>query len=59
MGNLNDVMISIIRKKDFEMESFVTGFHEYKNAWEPVKNEKLETRMEPENKEETDPLLVI
>ena len=34
----NDSVIPIIHEKDFEMESFVMGFHEYKNASTPVKN---------------------
>ena len=60
MENLtNDSVIPIIREKDFEMESFVMGFHNYKNASIPVKNEKLETCMEPENKEDKFAVTVI
>ena len=73
MGNLtNDLVVPTIRATDFEMDLFVMGFQEYKNTWTLVKNEKLETRMKPENEdknlktnlqllssEEIIPLLVI
>ena len=35
------------------------GFQEYKNAWTLVKNEKLETRMKPENEEDKFAVAVI
>ena len=73
MGNLtNDLVVPTIRTTDFEMDLFVMGFQEYKNAWTLVKIEKLETLMKPENEdknlktnlqllssEEIIPLLVI
>ena len=73
MVNLtNDLVVPIIHETDFEMDLFVMGFQEYKNAWTLVKNEKLETHMKSENKdknlktnlqllssEEITPLLVI
>ena len=34
-----------------EMKSTVMGFHVYRNKWEPVIGEILNTRMEPQNKE--------
>ena len=53
MENLtNDSVVPIMRETDFEMELFVMGFQECKNAWTPVNKEKIETRMEPENKED-------
>ena len=53
MENLtNDLVVPIMRETDFEMELFAMGFQECKNAWTPVKNEKTETRMEPESKED-------
>ena len=41
------------------MDLFVMGFQEYKNAWTLVKNEKLETRMKPENEEDKFAVAVI
>ena len=29
----NDSVVPIIREADFEMDLFVLGFQEYKNAW--------------------------
>ena len=52
-------MVPILRETDFEMDLFVMGFQEYKNAWTLVKNEKLETRMKPENKEDKFAVAVI
>ena len=52
MENLtNDPVVPIMHETDFEMELFVMGFQECKNAWTPVNKEKIETRMELENKE--------
>ena len=52
MENLtNDSVVPIMHETDFEMELFVMGFQECKNAWTPVNKEKIETRMELENKE--------
>ena len=52
-------MVPIMRETDFEMDLFVMGFQEYKNAWTLVKNEKLETRMKPENEEDKFAVAVI
>ena len=46
--NIN-TLIPILRKKEFEIVSYVMGCHDCKKIWEPVMKEKLETRMEPDN----------
>ena len=33
----------------FEVESYIKGYHAYKDIWVPEINEKLQARMEPEN----------
>ena len=52
-------MVPIIRETDFEMDLFVMGFQEFENAWTLVKNQKLETRMKSENKEDKFVVAVI
>ena len=52
-------MVPIIHETDFEMDLFVMGFQEYKNAWTLIKNKKLETRIKPENKEDKFAVAVI
>ena len=52
-------MVPIIRETDFEMDLFVMGFQEFKNTWTLVENQKLETRMKPENKEDKFAVAVI
>ena len=48
MENLtNDSVVPIICETDLEMDLFVMGFQEYKNAWTLVKIGKLEARMKP------------
>ena len=60
MENLaNDLVVPIIRETDFEMDLFVMGFQEFKNTWTLVENEKLKTRMKPENKEDKFAVAVI
>ena len=44
-----DTLIPIIGEKEFEIATYVTGYHDYKNIWKPAMKEKLETRMEPDN----------
>ena len=56
---LDDTVFPIIREKELEVESFVMGFHEYKNVWAPVENEKLDIRMEPGNKKDKFAVAVI
>ena len=41
MENLTiDLVVPIMRETDFEIELFVMGFQECKNAWTPVKMKK-------------------
>ena len=53
MENLSkqiDVLIPIIKERELNFKSFVMGFHEYPNIWQPKSNEILEVKMEPTNK---------
>ena len=43
----NDSVVPIICETDLEMDLFVMGFQECKNAWTLVKIEKLEARIKP------------
>ena len=52
-------MVPIIHETDFEMDLFVMGFQEFENVWTLVKNQKLETRMKSENKEDKFVVAVI
>ena len=45
-----DVLIPIIKERELNFKSFVMGFHEYRNIWQPKSNEILEVKMEPTNK---------
>ena len=38
-----------VRLSSFEVESYIKGYHAYKDIWVPEINEKLQARMEPEN----------
>ena len=42
-----ELVITLI--KEFEVQSYIKGYHVYKNEWIPFKGEVLETRKEPEN----------
>ena len=48
VANYEELM-EIILLKYHEMKSTVMGFHVYRNNWEPVIGEILNTRMEPQN----------
>lgn len=53
MENLLDdtmALIPIIPEEELKTESFVKGFHKWKNVWVLVKKGKMETGMEFENK---------
>ena len=41
--------LKIVIAKEYPHKSTVKGFHVYKEIWNPVEGEVLETRMEPEN----------
>ena len=43
------VELLIVVPKNWEVASYVKGYHEYKRVWTPISNEVLQTRMEPEN----------
>ena len=52
IGNVfinEDDLISVIVKASTEIDSYVKGYHVYKNIWRPTMNEELEAEMEPEN----------
>ena len=40
-----ELVITLI--KEFEVQSYIKGYHVYKNEWIPSKGEVLETRKEP------------
>ena len=53
-----DLVLMVVNNKEpmeiilltyFEIESTVKGFHVYRNSWEPVIGDVLETCMEPQN----------
>ena len=44
-----NTLIPILREKEFEIASYVMGYHDYKNIWKPTMEEKSETRMGPDN----------
>ena len=52
IGNVfinEDHLIPVIVKASTEIDTYVKGYHVYKNIWKPNVNEKLETKMEPDN----------
>ena len=46
---MQDKEIQIIVTTNFEIDSFVKGYHEYKNIWTPKIGETLSTEREPGN----------
>ena len=40
-----DLLIPIIKEKEYQIESFVMGYHVYRNIWLPI----LNTEIEPSN----------
>ena len=52
IGNVfinEDDLIPVIVKASTEIDTYVKGYHVYKNIWKPTVNEELETEMEPDN----------
>ena len=52
IGNVfinEDDLIPVIVKASTEIDTYVKGYHVYKNMWKPTVNEELETEMEPDN----------
>ena len=52
IGNVfinEDDLIPAIVKASTEIDTYVKGYHVYKNIWKPTVNEELETKMEPDN----------
>ena len=52
IGNVfinEDDLIPVIVKASTEIDTYVKGYHVYKNIWKPPVNEELETKMEPDN----------
>ena len=52
IGNVfinEDDLIPVIVKASTEIDTYVKGYHVYKNIWKPTVNEELETEMEPNN----------
>ena len=52
IGNVfinEDHLIPVIAKASTEIDTYVKGYHVYKNIWKPTVNEELETEMEPDN----------
>ena len=35
--------------ESYIIDSFVMGYHDYKDIWSPIMNEELKTRIEPDN----------
>ena len=46
---MQDKEIQIVVTTNFEIDSFVKGYHEYKNIWTPKIGETLSTEREPGN----------
>ena len=42
-------LIPVIVKGSAEIDTYVKGYHVYKNIWEPTVKKELETEMEPDN----------
>ena len=52
IGNVfinEDDLIPVIVKASTEIDTYVKGYHVYKNIWKPTVSEELETEMEPDN----------
>ena len=44
-----DAELPIVVTKNWEVASYVKGYHVYKRVWTPISNEVLQTHREPEN----------
>ena len=44
-----DLLIPIIKEKEYQIGSFVMGYHVYRNIWSPKEKDSLHTEMEPTN----------
>lgn len=44
-----DVDLPVVITNNWEMESYVKGYHVYRSFWTPIIDEILETRRQPEN----------
>ena len=44
-----DDLILVIVKASAEIDTYVKGYHVYKNIWKPTVNKELETKMESDN----------
>ena len=44
-----DLLIPIIKEKEYQIESFVMGYHMYRNIWSPKEKDILNTQIEPSN----------
>ena len=44
-----DLLIPIIKEKEYQIESFVMGYHVYRNIWLPKEKDILNTEIEPSN----------
>ena len=45
----NEDSVTIVITSDKTVNSFVTGYHAYKDLWKPFINEELTIVMEPDN----------
>ena len=41
------------------VESYIRGYHEYVDIWEPKIDEKYELKREPENKKDSDAVAIV
>ena len=46
--NEGDLILVIVRSST-EIDTYVKGYHVYKNIWKPTVSEELETEMDPDN----------
>ena len=46
--NIN-LLIPIIKEKEYQIELFVMGYHVYRNIWSPKEKDILNTEIEPSN----------
>ena len=44
-----DLLIPIIKEKEYQIDSFVMGYHVYRNIWSPKEKDILNTEIEPSN----------
>ena len=49
LANNIDLLIPIIKEKEYQIGSFVMGYHVYRNIWSPKEKDSLHTEMEPNN----------